>query len=687
MTEAFSTCSLLFATLLISFYTFISEAEVICQSNDCDGCCVTSDYCSTEHNFIGETEECRMRSPRPSPETPSASNLEVCEFDFYTEQYKQCADSRVNDRSKSVGEYGKPDWVGAKFQSASHDSFSMTVMWQHTIEDNIELPLLNLTPVQGYEVRILRLEEGSSDVVTHCFCVKDPSIRNITDIHSIYFRYENMLNMIVEVRTFPSLNGQDEDNRRRNCSLLTGCASTDEKCYFSHDCYSWPRNCMNFFDPLTCAPQLYNPPIIVKAEMSLMLVDDNVTDGDAWKIDLSWEPPMMNYALFQVPNIYYVTIESSNRTLNFKVNTTSVSILSLSYTMYTVFIEAYVPCSGLSQPEEIVEEAGDIGCGYQANTTIFPPTTPTPILSPTPTTLLTSVLTSPSVLTTAGPTERTPQIPTNILVAFVVVLSAAVFFIVAALIIFRRKYVHKTKSGMPTLYVDIDIGLQPKVNTNISVFVFYPKNTEHEDEVFIQTYIVSELNRYPEIIKDIKSCDDPYFERGHIPESIDKRFREADFVIIVCNSLLLSEWNCDKCSPSVQLLKRYMGSMSIRSDDSSSKLITVILDEQKKELLYHSRLNLGSLKCFMVTESTWENDIQNIVRYMTGTPLFQITTQQHSLDVLDALESPGTPVSDIVPDSSQESHIVTPRTSDSSLSDSNSNDDHDIICTRGGEAV
>jgi hypothetical protein len=448
---------------------------------------------------------------------------------------------------------------------------------------------------------------------------------------------------------------------------------------------------MNFFDPLTCAPQLYDSPVIIKAEMSLMLVDDNVTNGDAWKIDLSWEPPMMNYDLFPAPNIYYVTIESSYRTLNFKVNTTTVSILSLNYTMYRVFIAAYVPCSGLSQPWQIVQDTGNIGCGQQANTTVFPPTTPSPTPSPTSTTtstLSTSVLTSPSVGTTiARPTERTPQIPTNIIpvaTAFVVVISVAVIVVVTALIMLRRKYVHKTKSGMPTLYVDIDIGLKPKVNTNISVFVFYPKNTEHEDEVFIQTYIVSELNRYAEIIKDIKSCDDPYFERGHIPESIDKRFREADFVVIVCNSLLLSEWNCDECSPSVQLLKRYMGSMSIRSDNSSSKLITVILDEQKKQLLYNSRLNLGSLKSFMVTESTWENDIQNIVRYMTGTPLFQITTQ-HSLDVLDTLESPGTPVSDIVLDSSQESHVVTPRTSDSSLSDSN--DDHDIVCTQGSEAV
>ena len=674
MPEAFSTCSLLFAALLFSFCTFVSEAEVVCWSNDCDGCCVTSEFCSTEHTLIGEKDECRMRSPSPSPETPLVSDLQLCPFDLYTGKHEPCPNSRVNVRSQSVGEYGKPDWVGAEFQSISHDSFSMTVMWQHIIDTDIQLPPLNLTAVQGYEVRIYKRKKREESVL-HCFCVEDPSMRNITDIRSNIFTYEDMLNMIVEVRTYPSLNGQDEDNRRRNCSLLTGCASTNaeaEYCTFSHDCYSWPQNCFNFFDPLTCAPQLYGPPVIVKAEMSL--VDDNVTDGDAWKIDLSWEPPMMN-DLLPIPKIYYVTIEGSYSTLNFEVNTTNVSILPLNYTMYTVFIGAYVPCSGWSRPTQIVKDSGDIGCGYQANTTIFPPT-PTPTIT---------VLPTSSVLpTTAGPTERTSQTPINIIIAtaIAVALSAAVIIICifATLIILQRKYAHKSKSSMPTLYVDIDIGLQPKLNTNVSVFVFYPKNTEHEDEVFIQTYIVSELSRYTEI-KEIKSCDDPYFERGHIPESIDKRFREADFVIIVCNSLLLSEWNCDECSPSVQLLKRYMGSISIRSDDSSSKLITVILDEQKKQLLHHSRLNLGSLRSFMVTESTWENDIQNIIRYMTGTPLFQITTQQHSLDVLDTLESPGTPVSDIVPDSSQESHAVTPRTSDSSLYD------HDIVCTQGSEEV
>ena len=677
MTKAFSTYSLLFAALLFSFYTFVSGAQVVCQSNGCDECCVTSDYCSTEHTLVSEDRQCRTPYLR---ETPLIPGLQHCPFDFLEFEYESCRDSRVDDRSKSVGEYGKPNWVGAEFQSTARDKFSVTVMWEHT-DAEIPSSLPDLSPVQGYEIRIYEREPGMPEKLLQCFCT-DPSMRNVSGIHDVGFTYKEMSHMIVEVRTFPSLIGRDESNTRRNCSLLTRCSTIDDCVISRDDCYSWPQNCFNFpsYDPVTCVPPLYNPPVIIKAIMTF--VDNSVSVSDAGKLDLSWKPPMMDYDSFPVPDIYYATIESisdSNISFTFKVvNTTNISVLSLNYSMiYRVFIAAYVPCSGLSH-NSLIES--NVGCGSQVLTTVSatPTPTPTPTRSSTPITLIPTT-------TTATLTEMTPPVSTNIIVATAVVaLSAAVIIIgmFAALITLRRKYVrpHKTKSGMPTLCVNIDIGLQPKQNTNINVFVFYPKNTEHEDEVFIQTYLVATLSKHAEI-KEVKSPDDPNFERGHIPESIDKGFRQADFVIIVCNSLFLSEWNCDECSPSVQLLKHYMGNVSIRSDDSISKLITVVLDEQKKQLVSHSRLNLGILKSFMVTESTWENDIQNIVRYMTGTPLFQITTQEHSLAVLDALESPGTPVSDIVPDSSQESHTVTPRTSDSSLSDSNK-DDHDIVYTQ-----
>ena len=406
MPEAFSACSfkLLFTTLLFSFCTFVSEAdsEVICRSNDCNGCCVTSDFCSIENTFLTETQECQRRSPRPLAITPLVSGLENCPFDLFTHEYGSCPNSYVNDRFKSVGEFGKPNWVGAEFHSASHESFSMTVKWQHIVNTDIQLSDLNLTAVQGYEVRIYKSKTSTNESLLHCFCVIDPSMRNITDIHSNSFTYEDELNMIVEVRTYPSLIGRGENNRRRNCSLLAGCAATNteaEYCGFSHDCYSWPQNCLNFFDLLTCAPQFYGPPIIVKAEMNL--VDDNVTDGDAWKIDLSWEPPMMNYDLFPIPRIYYVTIESNYSILNFKVNTTNISILSLNNTMYTAFIAAYVPCSGFSQPLETLQDSGDIGCGYQANT-IITPSLSTSVITRTSVLATKSVRTPSSVLTTTA---------------------------------------------------------------------------------------------------------------------------------------------------------------------------------------------------------------------------------------------------------------------------------------------
>ena len=670
MTEAFSTCSLLFATLLLSFYIFASKAEVVCHSNGCDGCCVTSEYCNTEHTLVSESHQCQIPGSLETP--PLIPGVEYCPYDFHNFQYESCHNSYVDDPIKSVGEYGLPNQVGAEFHSLSLDTFSMTVMWEHTDADQ-QLSLLNRTSVQGYEIRVYEKEPGKPERLRQCLCVRDPRMRNISDIRHAEFMYKEMSHMIVQVRSFPSLIGRDESNTRRNCSLLAECSTTAD---CRDGCYSWPQSCLNFpsYDPRTCAPPIYGPPRNLNAEM--FLLDDY--DSDMGQLDLIWDPPLVeDIHAFPVPSTYYVTVESVYSTFKFRVmNTTSISILSLNYTtVYTIFIQAYVRCSGLSQPTVTNDEPG---CGNQSRiTTVFPPPT-TPATPTTPTTPLISV-------TIAGPTKT---MSTNYIIMVAVLVVVALFAVVltmfAAPIILWRRCMHahnKPKGGMSTLYVDIDIGLQPKLNTNICVFVFYPKGTEHEDEIFIQTYVVAALGNHAEI-KEVKSCDDPYFERGHIPESIDKSFREADFVIIVCNSLFLSEWNSDECSPSVQLLKRYMGNMSIRSDDSISKLITVVLDEQKKQPLSHSRLNLGSIKSFMVTESTWEKDIQNIVRYMTGTPLYHFATQEHSLAVLDTLESPGTPVSDLIPDSSQESNTVTPRTSDSSLSDSKYNH-----YTQGSEIV
>ena len=39
-------------------------------------------------------------------------------------------------------------------------------------------------------------------------------------------------------------------------------------------------------------------------------VDDNDNRRNVGQLNLSWEPPRMNYELFPVPSTYYVTIES-----------------------------------------------------------------------------------------------------------------------------------------------------------------------------------------------------------------------------------------------------------------------------------------------------------------------------------------------------------------------------------------
>ena len=337
--------------LFVIYCSFVILAQQpICQSNGCDGCCFSSDDCTTEHTVINEVYQCRTSLSRPYYETLLVPGLEECPFDFFTKIYEPCPNSYVNDRINSVGDYRKSNWVGAEFESLTYNSFSMTVMWEHA-DAEILSTLPNLSPVQGYEIRIYKraARRPERKVVMPCFCVTDPSMRNVNDIRSGFFTYEEMANMIVEVRTFPTLIGQDEGNTQHNCSLLSGCSTAEDCSIFHNDCYSWPQSCLSFlsYDPLTCVPPIYGPPTNIRAEMSL--VYDNATDSISGKLNLSWEPPEMNYELFPVPNVYYISIRNGDSSLEFKaVETTNINILHLNTTLiYHAFVKAYVPCSGL----------------------------------------------------------------------------------------------------------------------------------------------------------------------------------------------------------------------------------------------------------------------------------------------------------------------------------------------------
>ena len=385
MIKSLSMCSFLQVLVFVTCSLHCLAQQPTCQSNDCngtqDGCCSASDYCSTERTLIKEHVHCNIPFRHLPSETPLVHGLEHCPFNFLNIEYESCSDSYVDDPSKSLGNYGKPNWVGAEFQSISYDTFSVTVIWEH-IDGDIQLSLRNQTAVQGYEIRIYRKESGKPDQIHECFCVMDPSMRNISDIRNSDLTYREMSHMIIEVRAFPSLNGQNERNTRRNCSLLAGCTITED---CPTDCYSWPQSCLSFlpsYDPRICAPPLYGPPVNVTAVKSL--VNNNVTGGIFGKLELSWEPPRMNYELFPLPSIYYITISNydSMYHLKFKaVKTTNVNILYLNTaSTYFISVEAYVPCSGLGL--SIMGHQGLVGCGLESNETkviignCAPPTPP-----------------------------------------------------------------------------------------------------------------------------------------------------------------------------------------------------------------------------------------------------------------------------------------------------------------------
>ena len=680
--------SLLLAYLLFTISSCSSLAQVVCQNNGCDntdsGCCTTSRSCRLEHPFTREAGEC---TPSLSTKWEPPTGVTICPFNYQIFNYEHCPNSVHTDRTQTVGVYGKPNWVGADFQSVSYNQFAMTVLWKHN--DASKIRFYDLSNVSGYEIRIyetkkLNDDQANGPVLRQCLCVVDPSMRSISNITADNFQYSSPSHMTVEVRGYPSLAGLEEsDTTRTNCSLLTGCSpdNRSEQCFNGGDCYSWPRSCLSFssYNPDTCSPPLYAHPTNINAQTAY--VYNNITKRNTTELTVSWQPPNMNYDLFPVPYVYYITVEGDGNKKNFKaINTTSVIISSPNisdYSNYSVYVSAYVPCSGYSDASATGSTLA--GCGNESyspallrtpdtTTTPVPPTTTTPV---------------PPTTTTPVPPTTTPDVNWHTIAISCIVVVAALALLI---IIFVAAVCKKKKK--PSCYSERYPMPSPPHNItekrNIRVFVFYPKGTEESEETFIQTYIVAPLLSHRDYFKHIKSADDPDFGRGTLADSVDRNFRHADFIVIVCTSLLLDEWNSDDCSPTVRLLRQYIGNvMSI--DDNTDKFITVVLDEHWKNQLHHSRHNLGSLASFVVNEKTWGKEIQSLVRYMTRTPQFQLTTNDEpSLDVLDTPDSCHSPNTDITY-FSQGSDESTSRASNINVSDTDSScstvtQDNGMVC-------
>ena len=674
---------LLFVTLLFTLISIVTRAQVVCRDNGCDNtdsCCSTSGSCTKEHTLLNEMSKSECTPHAPPIDPP----VDRCPFDTDFFSYNHCLGSLSDEPSQTVGDFGKPDWVGAEFQSLDYDAFSMTVMWQHKDADRLQLRD-DYSDVKGYEIRIYEKDHEDYTILRDCLCVTDTSRRNVTSTVELeYVSNKQALSyMIVEVRSYPSLSTAIERSTRKNCSLLTGCAkkNTSEDCVSSFDddrCYSWPQSCLDFpsYNSKTCSPPLYDKPNSVTNETSLYY-DSSINDT-ALQLTLSWEPPSIANILFPMPNIYYIAVEAieyqNNIIYNFQaINTTSVIIPSLNASIqrYRVTVSAYVVCSGLATSSS----TSLAGCGNESIVYISEPYPHMEITSYHNTEMTSSITITD--LPTVGDDKNMDIFYIIVpVVAIALTVTVVVLSVVCTIKIIVKKR-HATTAEYVVPNCSFIIAPPPVPKTTVDVFVFYPKDTESEEALFIQTYIVAPLYAYS-AIKSIKSADDPDFERGIIPESVDRNFRCVDFVLIVCNSLLLHEWNSDYCSPTVRLLRHYMGKVSICNDDSINKFITIVLDEEHKKQLIQSRQNLGLLRSFVINEQTLDEEIPKIVGYMTGSPLFQMSNQEESLNLLATLDSPGPPASPNspvydVPNSSQESQYTsTPRTSNSSLCDTDS---------------
>ena len=447
-----------------------SEVQVICQSNGCsnatDGCCTTSKGCEEEHTLRSEIETCTQPHTINTP----PGMVERCPFNFHTFNYDSCRDSYHTSEQQTVGNYGKPNWVGVEFESVGYNHFSMTVLWEH--EDAMYLSHTNFSDVKGYEIRIY---EGRSNnpqalkIIRQCLCVTDPNLRNVSGITSPLFAYqssqEGLSHMIVEVRAYPTLVGRDEGySLRRNCSLLTGCAPNNrsEQCFSGSECYSWPQSCLDFlpsYNPATCPPPRYSPPTKLTARLSTN------NPNETTQLHVSWEPPHMDYTLFPLPTVYYVSIyehpiESYNTT-RFRVeNATNIVISKLNHrTSYNVSVSAHVPCSGFHA--QCLNNQLTCSCGLQAYHTVAIVTTPT----------TTNAMAS-------GHTTTVSMIEMTIIYVTVVPASVGILAIVIIcilIIILIIKNVKATKTQEPEK--ENDEKKAPDSEKQTCVFILYPYET------------------------------------------------------------------------------------------------------------------------------------------------------------------------------------------------------------------
>ena len=385
-------CWLVLATLMCIIsksVTLAQFAPVICQTNDRDNngsiCTYFEGSCVEENTLIHDSTVCTSTQQQPATRTTSVHpHVHSCPLNYVFFEYDHCPNSFHTDVAQTVGHFGKPDWVGAQFQSLSYNSFSMSVMWEH--KDAAKLQnRTDLSAVRGYEIRIYqKVINSGGKILRKCLCVTDPRIRNISDIYTESFRYrsaeDDLSHMTVEVRTYPS---SSIASTRVNCSLTTGCArrNTSENCIASpKECYSWPQSCLDFmpsYSPATCAPPHYGPPTNVTAMTYRHYSSDNdsTSSSASMNMAISWTPPDMNYDLFPIPNVYYIKLINYGNRLKhaFKaINTTNITIFNLHLnTTYSVSINAYVPCSGLSE-----YKFQGVGCGKVYELKVQPPSQP-----------------------------------------------------------------------------------------------------------------------------------------------------------------------------------------------------------------------------------------------------------------------------------------------------------------------
>jgi len=508
--------------------------------------CHLGQSCSSDHSTSSQLAECPTESRSSRGTTPSYNEYNISRCTAR----RHCAsrtnlDAALKFKVKEVTGIVRP-------VNVSH--FTLDVHWNWFPSD------LSRTQgkLEGFELRILN---NSNSVV--CLCIREPSITNISLALEDALEYKSSNpSMAIKLSTFP-YDGDWLSNE-----------------YTQEETMNWPKECSGSH---VCLPKLPSAPRVLNTPLMWTGLG-----ADGSELALAWTP---------LPNIdiFYVNLENPafNETLTYFVNGSySVKLRGIPpRESWTVRIQGYSPCSGLSGYYS--GRSTNIGCGVwsQREYIRLPGTTSTPSIS------------SGSI-----PPAKS-QILLGVTLAFALpVLLATVMVSVAVCLCYWKS---TTKPGSvykdienPVLAMNVIFTKPPKLDA----LVLYSLSTPTHEKIEIEKYVVGFLKQ--QHFKVI-SCND-HTEKT-IVQWVEENARLAHVVFVVCNKQFGLDWKMDLRPQLVNSLEMIVASAV--GQNKIKKYATILLRPGDEKYI-PDNLYFKGMKSFVVGSGSSRDEKANFASFI-----------------------------------------------------------------------